>query len=261
MLQQIITHRVTRLLALVVVSVALTACDVDGEYVQDRYAFFSPSYRVLLNADPNAKYACFWGNDTLQNADVSSLNMYRTPYANADNYFVARNIATGEDELKLKTSLTLYGSSRHVFQLVKLPGRPIQLLDSLKASAADPADKEHVKVAFFYSSEQLPARLRLFLRAGERGKVVDTLYVDRNRISEYSIDLSLKDNAITPYLSYLYGQKDPAKPDDDKTNWKLFGSKKALNFDTSGSYKLQVLQIADDGATRFLFGFKWDEEQ
>lgn len=236
--------------SLAVAAVALLAgCQTGGDYLDDN--FFQPQVQMVFNAD-GTSYDYTFNGDTVGNG--------HTLYVPADKgtgVFVARNKTTGQEEINRIITLTAEPIS-----LVKMPGEKLSFMKDLSADAsvADPVDKDHVRLRFFYQGDKLPEKLQIILRKGDsKGTPFDTLSFDRARLSAYTGEakISLKEMAEKPYTFNVY----------DNTGEKplRLAIKVPLTIDKTGIYKLQTIRINKstytNWTTSFAFGFKWDENK
>lgn len=240
-----INTKVLQLVALTAVFAGITACNYDGDdalrpYYQAKVAF-------LFNADPSVGYTFFYNGDTLYQ------NKENNTFA-AQGLFVARNNATGKDEIS--ENIAVDNLPAGAIQLVKFQGMPIQFASKLSEGTDNPADKEHVKCAFFYNNASLPEKLRVYVREAAGSKtIVDTVLVTKGHLSTFSKDIEV----ATAYNVYLFQKKDEAGADDDDANWKIVPGYlvKKLPVDATGAYKLQAFNIQSLQLISFSFGIPW----
>lgn len=239
---------------------ALTGCDTRGEGPLQQ-AYYEPKYEMVFNADPDQSYTFLVNGDTLPTESENRREKMVFIESSAPKVaFVARNKATGKDEISQTVDLTTLPLDKYgdpVFKMVKFAGQTVSLISNLQLEGAtDPKDKNYVKCAFFYTAGDLPDKLRVYLAQhnGEQ-KIVDTLLVNKGLLSPLSVDLE----RTSEYDLYLFQKKDESQPDDDDKNWKLVPgySVRSLPKDTTGVYKYQMINIRNKRNFNFAFGLDW----
>lgn len=238
---------------------ALTGCDTRGEGPLQQ-AYYEPKYEMVFNADPDQSYTFLVNGDTLPTASENRREKMVFIEASAPKVaFVARNNATGKDEISQTVDLTTLPLDKYgypVFKMVKFAGQPLEYLsDIIPDGVANPLDKDHTKCAFLYNNAALPNKMRVYLRVAGAKQVFDTLLVTKGELSTFSKNLEQN----TSYNYYLFQKKDENLSDADNSNWKPVPgfSVRQLPIDKTGVYRFQVINIESINKMTFLFGIKW----